>query len=206
MNGVPAVQWIGSPAPSEESLFNMATKKSATKKSASKVRSGTAKNKPAAKRQVASTKKSAGSRRSKTVKPAPKRDVERQRKALLELRDRVTGQISFLSDDAAHKDDIPPEDRTDEFDREFALSLVSTEQDALYEIDEALRRIDHGQYGVCESCAGTIENNRLRALPFARHCLGCQAGIENGTLSTDQEGHNDLSGHRFNTVESPKSD
>ncbi|MGC3989400.1 MAG: hypothetical protein QM796_06925 [Chthoniobacteraceae bacterium] len=39
---------------------------------------------------------------------------------------------------------------SDAYDRDFALSLLSQEQDALYEIDEALKRIDHGTYGVCE--------------------------------------------------------
>lgn len=159
----------------------MATRKKAVKKTVTKVRSAPA----GRKRKTGKIGSSAGRGSSakssrKDGKHALQCNVERQRKALLALRDRVTGQISFLSDDAGRTDEVPLEDRTDEFDREFALSLVSTEQDALYEIDEALRRIDGGRYGLCESCEGIIESNRLRALPFARNCLGCQADLENG--------------------------
>lgn len=166
----------------------MATKKKASKKTVSNVRSGASDRQRKAKRRVPAASASGGNSPRGSVQKTSDHDVERQRKALLELRNRVTGQISFLSDDAGHTDDIPPEDRTDEFDREFALSLVSTEQDALYEIDEALRRIDGGRYGVCESCGGSIESNRLHALPFARHCLGCQANLENG-IEPDREPH-----------------
>jgi RNA polymerase-binding transcription factor DksA len=69
---------------------------------------------------------------------------------------------------------------TDNFDREFALNLVSSEQDALYEIDDALRRIEMGTYGVCENCNKAIEKARLAALPFAKLCIGCKSESEKG--------------------------
>ena len=100
---------------------------------------------------------------------------------LLKLRDQVTGHISFLSDDSLNRvDDTPTEDRTDDFDREFALNLVSSEHDALFEIDEALRRIEARTYGVCEMCAASIERPRLKALPFAKLCVRCQSETEKG--------------------------
>ena len=49
----------------------------------------------------------------------------------------------------------------------FALSLLSQEQDALYEIDEALKRIEQGTYGICELCNKPILHARLEAIPFA---------------------------------------
>lgn len=182
----------------------MATKKKASKKTVSNVRSGASDGQRKANHRVPAASASGGNSPRETVQKTSEHNVERQREALLELRNRVTGQISFLSDDVGHTDDIPPEDRTDEFDREFALSLVSTEQDALYEIDEALRRIDGGHYGVCESCGGMIESNRLRALPFARHCLGCQADLENGIEPSDRgsrSGHY-TSAHHAKALES----
>ena len=59
---------------------------------------------------------------------------------------------------------------TDSFDRDFALSRVSSEQDAVYEIDEAMMRIRRGTYGVCELTGQPIERERLEAIPWTRFC------------------------------------
>ena len=67
---------------------------------------------------------------------------------------------------------------SDAYDRDFALSLLSQEQDALYEIEEALKRIDLGTYGVCEMSGKSIAQARLEALPFARCTVECQAQLE----------------------------
>jgi len=67
---------------------------------------------------------------------------------------------------------------SDAYDRDFALSLLSQEQDALYEIEEALKRIELGTYGVCEMSGKTIMVARLEALPFARYTVECQAEVE----------------------------
>src|ERR1700742_3913575 len=67
---------------------------------------------------------------------------------------------------------------SDAYDRDFALSLLSQEQDALYEIEEALKRIDGGTYGVCEMSGKPIAHARLEALPFARYTVECQAQYE----------------------------
>ena len=60
---------------------------------------------------------------------------------------------------------------TDNYDRELALNLASGRQESIYDIEEAIRRIDEGTYGVCESCGGPIEHPRLKALPFAKKCF-----------------------------------
>src|SRR2546423_3198411 len=57
---------------------------------------------------------------------------------------------------------------SDAYDRDFALSLLSQEQDALYEIDQALKRIELGTYGICEMSGKPISHARLEAIPFAR--------------------------------------
>jgi len=67
---------------------------------------------------------------------------------------------------------------SDAYDKDFALSLLSQEQDALYEIEEALKRIDNGTYGVCEMSGKEIPAARLEALPFARLTVECQAEYE----------------------------
>ena len=67
---------------------------------------------------------------------------------------------------------------SDAYDRDFALSLLSQEQDALFEIDEALKRIAKGTYGVCEMSGKQIPKARLEARPFARCTVECQNEIE----------------------------
>jgi len=67
---------------------------------------------------------------------------------------------------------------SDAYDRDFALSLLSQEQDALFEIDEALKRIAKGAYGTCEMSGKTIPKARLEARPFARFTVECQNEIE----------------------------
>jgi RNA polymerase-binding transcription factor DksA len=67
---------------------------------------------------------------------------------------------------------------SDAYDRDFALSLLSQEQDALYEIDEALKRIELGTYGKCEMSGKPIPHARLEAIPFARFTVECQSQLE----------------------------
>lgn len=67
---------------------------------------------------------------------------------------------------------------TDTFDREFTLGLASNQQQFLYQIDEALKRVEDKSYGRCENCNKDIPIKRLNALPFAKFCIKCQAEIE----------------------------
>jgi RNA polymerase-binding transcription factor DksA len=67
---------------------------------------------------------------------------------------------------------------TDTFDRDFALSLVSNEQEALSEIEAAIKRIRDGTYGICEVTAKPISKERLLAVPFARYSAEAQKQIE----------------------------
>ena len=64
------------------------------------------------------------------------------------------------------------------YDRDFALNLLSQEQDVLYEIEEALKRVDAGTYGICEMSGKPIPQGRLEAIPFARFTVECQTQIE----------------------------
>jgi len=109
------------------------------------------------------------------------------RDTLMGLRERLTGQITALKGDSLQRFDAAntEEDGTDAFERQFALNLVSSEQDALFEIDEALRRLEDSTYGVCQQCAKMIEPSRLKALPFVKMCVKCQSANErNGRKGT----------------------
>jgi RNA polymerase-binding transcription factor DksA len=67
---------------------------------------------------------------------------------------------------------------TDEFDRDFALGMLSSEQDALYEIDEAINRIRDGTYGKCELTGKPIEAARLDAIPWTRFSAAAEKQLE----------------------------
>lgn len=63
---------------------------------------------------------------------------------------------------------------TDAQERETAFQYATTEGRVLYEIEDALRKIEDGEYGTCEECEKPIERVRLEALPWARLCLKCR--------------------------------
>ena len=67
---------------------------------------------------------------------------------------------------------------TDNFDRDFALSLLSSDQDAIYEIEEALKRIEKKTYGICELSGKTIPKSRLDAIPWTRFTVEAQSQLE----------------------------
>lgn len=73
---------------------------------------------------------------------------------------------------------------TDEFDRDFALSMISSDQNALYEIEAALNRIRSGTYGTCEITGKPIEEERLTAIPWTRFSAETQRELEaNGSAA-----------------------
>lgn len=65
-----------------------------------------------------------------------------------------------------------------ERDRELGLLLGDREREKVHAIDEALLRIDENEYGVCEECEEEIPLGRLKAMPFARHCVKCKSDLE----------------------------
>ena len=67
---------------------------------------------------------------------------------------------------------------TDTFDRDFALSLVSSEQEALAEIEAAIKRVHDGTYGICESTQKPISKERLSAVPFTRYSTEAKKEVE----------------------------
>ena len=62
----------------------------------------------------------------------------------------------------------------DAYEREVSMNIVSSEQEVLYQIDDALKRIDEGTFGICEQCTKSITMSRLKAVPYASLCIKCQ--------------------------------
>ena len=114
--------------------------------------------------------------------------IRKQKEKLLQLRDAMVDSMAGVAQGTLrsraegseasafgmHQADAG----SDAYDRDFALSLLSQEQDALYEIDEALKRIELGTYGKCEMSGKPIPRARLEAIPFARFTVECQSQLE----------------------------
>ncbi len=101
---------------------------------------------------------------------------------LLELRDQLLRQMNGLAKESAQEmagySLHMADSGTDNFDRDFALSLLSSDQDAIYEIEEALKRIEKQTYGICELTGKTIPKSRLEAIPWTRFTVQAQAQLE----------------------------
>ncbi|PXA03948.1 transcriptional regulator [Coraliomargarita sinensis] len=128
-------------------------------------------------------------------------------KLLIELRGHVRDELNLHTSDTlkhSSRDDSgdlssygshQADAGTDTFDRDFALSLVSNEQEALNEIEEAILRIKNGTYGTCEVTGKAIPAARLTAVPFARFSVDGQAEYEkNMRRKVDRSGNAGLFG------------
>jgi len=101
---------------------------------------------------------------------------------LLELREQLMRQMNGLAKESAQEmagySLHMADSGTDNFDRDFALSLLSSDQDAIYEIEEALKRIEKNTYGICELTGKPIPRSRLEAIPWTRFTVQAQAQLE----------------------------
>ncbi|MDR2720801.1 MAG: TraR/DksA C4-type zinc finger protein [Puniceicoccales bacterium] len=96
-------------------------------------------------------------------------------KLLLKLKFDLKRGLSRLTKEHLSYGTIPTDDSDIEsFDSGFALSLLSSEQEALAEIEKAIERIHNGTYGICESTGLPIEAKRLEAVPFTRFSVNGQ--------------------------------
>ena len=119
-----------------------------------------------------------------------KKDLIYFKKLILKKKEGVLDQIKHINDDTLKKSqkdaagDISgytyhmADVATDTYDREFSLSLASNERKIIYEIDDAIKKIEEGTFGVCEMCKSLIAKTRLKAIPYARLCLKCQQNSE----------------------------
>ncbi len=133
-------------------------------------------------------------KKAKSAEAAEEKDVpekyKRYYKLLIDLRKHLTAGIELHSEETlkrSSKDDSGDlsaygqhmaDAGTDTFDRDFALSLVSSEQEALSEIDAAIKRVHDGTYGICEITQKPIAKERLLAVPFTRYSAGAQKELE----------------------------
>ncbi len=121
----------------------------------------------------------------KPAKGLSRRELGPIKKKLLEMRAQLLKTVR-----AKKEMDMSPVDTGDEADqashsveRELMFELSDNERTMLDQIEAALRRMEKGSYGVCESCRKPIAPARIKALPFARYCISCQASSESALIS-----------------------
>jgi len=115
-----------------------------------------------------------------------KKELAEFKKIVLKKKEGILEEIKHISDDTLKKSqkdasgDISgytyhmADVATDTYDREFSLGLASNERKLLYDLDDAIKRIEDGTFGICEECKSLITKTRLRAVPYARLCVKCQ--------------------------------
>jgi len=122
------------------------------------------------------------------------REIDLFRRVLLEKRRLLVGDVSALESaalqnsrqDASGDLSKMPLDMadigSDNYEQEFNLGLMETEQATLGEIEEALERIEKRLFGKCVSCGGPIPKARLKVKPHAKYCIECKRREEKGLL------------------------
>ena len=115
-----------------------------------------------------------------------KSDLKDFKKIVLKKKEEILNDLKHISDDTLRKSQKEASGdtsgytyhmadvATDNYDREFSLGLAANERKSLYELDDALKRIDEGSFGICDICKGRITKIRLKAVPSARLCIKCQ--------------------------------
>jgi RNA polymerase-binding protein DksA len=150
----------------------------------------------AQKRKKASRKKTGSARTRKSRLTAA--ETERFKQMLLEKRREIIGDVNEMEDEALKKPRLDAagdlssmpihmaDIGTDNYEQEFALGLMDSERKLLKEIDDALERIGHRVYGICEGTGKPIAKARLQAQPWARYCVEYARMLEQGFI-TEQE-------------------
>ena len=119
-----------------------------------------------------------------------RKDLEYFKKKLIELKEKIAGVYEHLTNETLKEQlrdatgDLSgyslhmADAGTDNFDREFTLSIAGRETEILYAIDEALEKIENKTYGICEICGKEISHKRLEAIPYAARCVKCEEELE----------------------------
>ena len=118
-------------------------------------------------------------------RPVPAGRLETYARLLLEERKRLRQELTEMEEHQVKTEEKPVADAsgyeddlvdvaTETFEREKGLALESGVQGLLEMVEEALRKIREGTYGICEGCGQQIDANRLRAIPYARLCIRCK--------------------------------
>jgi DnaK suppressor protein len=120
-----------------------------------------------------------------------KRKAKSYRDKLLVRREGLVGQVQAAEAYSRERDAEATQDPADmaanAYTKELMMSMSTNDRQLLESIDGALIRIANGEYGKCIHCEEPIQEKRLEAVPWARHCLRCADLNERGLLHQDDE-------------------
>jgi DnaK suppressor protein len=120
-----------------------------------------------------------------------KRKMRTFRDRLLDRREGLVGQVQAAELYSRERDAEATQDPADmaanAYTKELLVSMSDNDRQLLNSIDEALERIEDGDYGKCARCGEALPEKRLEAVPWARHCIRCQDLQERGLLTEDEE-------------------
>jgi RNA polymerase-binding transcription factor len=115
-----------------------------------------------------------------------KKRLDYYKKKLQARREELLRTIARTAEEGRTADDDPTVDLADKaansYTKEFLFGMTNTDRTILNLIDGALKRIDDEEYGVCENCQEEMQQKRLEAVPWAKHCVNCQEKAEKGLL------------------------
>lgn len=135
-------------------------------------------------RATAKSAPAAKEKKEATIK-LDKRGKEQVRRKLMEKKEAIISKLSRTVEESKEVETDIARDVADKaensYTKEFLLSLSDTEREQLMHIDQALRSLEKGHYGICQLCGRPITKKRLEALPWSVYCLECQQKIEAGT-------------------------
>lgn len=110
-----------------------------------------------------------------------KKQLEGLKKQLIQYKDDLLRNVKNNDSNIQDKSDEVRDSvdvATDYYERELAIGLSESDRQKLQQVEDALDRIEKGDYGKCDECGGLIGIPRLEALPFAKLCIECQANQE----------------------------
>ena len=120
-----------------------------------------------------------------------KRKMKSYRDRLLERRETLFSQVTEAEMSSRERDLEATQDPADmaanAYTKELLISMSANDRKLLELIDEALERVEAGEYGECVNCGEPVQEKRLDAVPWARYCLKCQDLQERGLLNVDEE-------------------
>jgi len=115
-----------------------------------------------------------------------KKRLDYYKKKLLARREELMKTIARTEEEGRQADDDPTVDLADKaansYTKEFLFGMTNTDRTILNMIDAALKRIQANEYGVCANCQEEMQQKRLEAVPWAKHCINCQEKMEQGLL------------------------
>jgi RNA polymerase-binding transcription factor len=115
-----------------------------------------------------------------------KKRLDYYKKKLVSRREELTRAIARTEEEGRQADDEQTVDLADKaansYTKEFLFGMTNTDRTILNMIDEALKRINANKYGLCANCQEEMQQKRLEAVPWAKHCVTCQEKAEQGLL------------------------